>query len=156
MTKKEKGLVVDGKVSRKDVKIKLEQEASEIFGGSTDSKLLALHDSLQKSKQFREYMDFQKRAKDQDSKFRELVLEEMVKYDISSVSGDWGSISLVKPEKYTIKDINEVPDQYKEEVTEIKVDIDSIKEDYLITKQVPDGIEITVKPHIRVNMKKGK
>lgn len=155
MAKKEKEpLMEEGlaevihEVSKKDLKEKLESQAEDIFDKQV--QLLALEKQLSKNKEFKKYITFQKEVKSQDTLFRESVKNEMIRYNIPKLKGEWGSITLVSKDLYKVVDEDKVPKNYKEEKTVVVVDMKAIKEDYTLMGVLPAGVEINKSQYVLI------
>lgn len=149
----EEGLVaVIHEASKKDLKAKLEAEAEEIFDKQV--QLLVLEKQLEANEEFKKYLAFQKQVKSQDSMFRETVKNEMIRYNIPKLTGEWGSITLVTKDLYKVTDQDKVPAEYKSEKTIIEVDMKAIKEDYTLMNVLPAGVEINKSQYVMIKEKK--
>lgn len=142
------------KVDKKAKKIELEKDAAALF--EQQGKIIKLEQKLQENPDFKKYLKLQNSFKTQDALFRESVKNEMIKFDIQKIAGDWGSIALVTREDYKVIDEDKVPNEYKEEKTIIQVDTKSIKDDFTLTGVLPAGIEIKKSQYIRITEKKEK
>ncbi len=141
-------------LNKKDRKAQLESEAEELFEKQT--QLLVLEKQLEQNEQFKNYLQLQKAVKTQDALFRESVKNEMIKYEIPKIQGEWGSITLVNREDYKVTDEDKIPTEYKEEKTVVVVDTKAIKEDYTLTGVLPAGVEIKKSQYIRITEKGSK
>lgn len=139
-------------INKKDLKAKLEAEAENLY--AKQNQLALLEKELEQNEVFKNFLNLQKAVKSQDSLFRESVKNEMIKYDIPKLQGDWGTITLVEKELYKVIDDVKVPEEYKEEKTIIEVDLKAIKEDYILTGVLPAGVQVKKSQYILVKEKK--
>lgn len=139
-------------VDKKVLKQQLEDSAADLF--EKQSQLALLEKQLEQNVEFKNYLVLQRNLKDQDKLFRESVKEEMIKYEIPKLKGEWGSITLVEKDLYKVVDANKVPNEYKQEKTIIDVDTKAIKEDYTLTGILPAGVEVNKSKYILIKEKK--
>lgn len=140
------------KVDKKVLKQKLESDAAEVFDGQV--QLLVLEKQLAENEEFKNYLAFQKKVKDQDAMFRETVKNEMIAHGIPKLQGDWGSITLVTKELYKVTDEKKIPVEYKSEKTIVEVDMKAIKEDYTLEGVLPAGVEVNKSQYVMIKEKK--
>lgn len=143
---------VTNNIDKKDLKAKLEKDAEELF--EKQNQLALMEKELEQNEQFKNYLNLQSAIKTQDALFRESVKNEMIKYEIPKLKGDWGSISLVNREDYKVEDESKVPTEYKQEKTIIEVDTKQIKEDFILTGILPAGVVIKKSQYIKITPKK--
>lgn len=133
---------------KKALKQKLEQEAAENF--EAQNKLVLLEKQLEKNVEFKNYLQLKNKLATQDALFRESVKNEMIKYDIPTIKGDWGILTVYPVETYKVLDEKKVPTEYKQEKTVVVVDTKQIKEDFTLTGVLPAGVERTVSQRLRI------
>lgn len=140
------------KEDKKALKLKLEEEAAELF--EKQSQLVLLEKQLEENEEFKNYLTLQKSLKTQDTLFRESVKNEMIKFGIPKLQGEWGSITLVEKDLYKVTDEEKVPAEYKKEKTIVEVDLKAIKEDYTLMNILPAGVQINKSQYVLIKEKK--
>ena len=139
--------VIDS-LSKKERKTQLEGDAANLF--EKQNQLALMEKELEQNEKFKKYLNLQQAVKTQDALFRESVKNEMIRYGIPKLQGDWGSITLVTRETYKVTDEKKVPAEYKEEKTVVVVDTKAIKEDYTLTGVLPAGVEVNKSQHVLI------
>lgn len=89
---------------------------------------------LQQNKQFRSFLALQKEVQDQSNIFWKNIEEQMIKYDIKSVSGDWGSVTIAERLNWDINE-EELPKKFLKKV----VDTTKLSNTFRLEGKAPKG-----------------
>lgn len=87
--------------------------------------------------------DLRKSIENRNTKFKEYVKECMEHNGITKIETSLGSLSIAKsPISVEITNEDEVPSDFKQEVTTIKIDKKAIADNFKQSGEIPNGVEI--------------
>lgn len=117
----------------------LQNKSSNIIGYIRNSELLI---EAMKTEEKR-IADLRKIGENKISKFKEYVKENMEKLDIKEIATELGKLSIAKnPMSIEIENEDEIPTEFKEEITTIKIDKTKIKNHFKETGEIVKGTRI--------------
>jgi hypothetical protein len=77
------------------------------------------------------------------------VEEQMIKHDVKSIKGDWGSITIAERTNYTAEDIDAVPVKFIKKA----LDTTKIRAQSKLSGKLPRGITATSKQYLTKRIK---
>lgn len=77
------------------------------------------------------------------------VEDQMIKHQVKSIKGDWGSLTIVDTTRYTTEDIDSVPPKFIKKA----LDTTKIKAQSKLSGKLPRGIIATNKQHLMKRIK---
>lgn len=92
--------------------------------------------ALSESDTYKSLIKMQEEREHLFDEFKAEKMKEFQKRKIKTIDGNYGKITLTERTTYKVVDSNKVPEKYKTQA----VDMNLIKKDYLLNKEVP-GIE---------------
>ena len=93
--------------------------------------------------QIKRLQDYKKTEENKLNRYKEYVKENMQALNITKIETPVGKIQVAKsPISIDIIDENKIPQEYKTEVTTIKIDKNKIKENFKETGEIIDGVKI--------------
>lgn len=119
--------------------IELQNKSANIIGYIRSKELLidAIKTEESRLKELRE-----KEEKKQD-KFKQYVKENMERLNLTDIPTELGSLKIAKnPISVEIQNENEVPEEFKKEVTTVKIDKTAIKDYFKETGEIIPGVAI--------------
>lgn len=122
-----------------ELAIELQNKSANIIGYIRSKELLidAIKTEESRLKELRE-----KEEKKQD-KFKQYVKENMERLNLTDIPTELGSLKIAKnPISVEIQNENEVPEEFKKEVTTVKIDKTAIKDYFKETGEIIPGVAI--------------
>lgn len=142
--------------------------------GEQYNALVQQIEGMLKNDEFRNMLEQYKSLEKRMSETKEIIKDEMVKYNIKRIISpngidDW-NLNLYQTVRPKIKNLNLVPDNYlieKEEdmsfyrvkdgkIFKIELDSAKVKQAIKLGQDVPSGVEVNITNNLRVNMKEKK
>ena len=102
--------------------------------------------------QIKRLQEYKKLTQNKINRYKDYVKNNMELLGIEKIETELGKISIAKcPISIEIINADEIPDEYKTIVTDIKVDKDKIKDNFKLTGEIIPGIKIiTDKTSLRI------
>jgi hypothetical protein len=102
--------------------------------------------------QIKRLQEYKKLTQNKINRYKDYVKNNMELLGIEKIETELGKISIAKcPISIEIINADEIPDEYKTIVTEIKVDKDKIKDNFKSTGEIISGVKIiTDKTSLRI------
>lgn len=122
-----------------ELAIALQQKSSNIIAyyQEQDALLNAIDEQIKR------LQDYKKSTKNKIDNYKEYVKNNMNILGIDKIQTDLGTISIAKsPLSIEIIDIDKIPNEYKEVVSDIKIDKSKIKDNFKATGEIIDGVKI--------------
>lgn len=132
----------------KELTLLLQQKSQNIIGYVRNNEL-----TIEAMKNEEKRISEQRKAlENRIQKFKDYVKDCMENNNITKIETSLGTLTIAKnPISIEIVDEKKVPEEYKKEVTEIKILKDKIKNDFKETGEIPDGIKvITTNTNLRI------
>ncbi len=129
----------DKKQIKEELTILLQQKSQNVIG-YVRNKELTIEAMKFEEKRISEQ---RKSLENRLTKFKEYVKECMENNDITKIETSLGSLTIAKsPISVEIKNENEVPSEFKQEVVTVKIDKKAIADNFKETGEIPNGVEI--------------
>lgn len=93
--------------------------------------------------QIKRLQEYKKITKNKIDRYKEYVKSNMESLGIDKIQNELGTLSIAKsPISVEVVDPEKIPPEYKQEVTEVKILKDKIKNDFKATGEIIDGVRI--------------
>lgn len=93
--------------------------------------------------QIKRLTEYKRITKNKIDRYKEYVKTNMEALGIDKIQNELGTLQIAKsPISVEIVDPEKVPEEYKQEVTEVKILKDKIKNDFKATGEIIDGVRI--------------
>lgn len=93
--------------------------------------------------QIKRLQEYKKITKNKIDRYKEYVKSNMEALGIDKIQNELGTLSISKsPISVEVVDPEKIPPEYKQEVTEVKILKDKIKNDFKATGEIIDGVKI--------------
>lgn len=93
--------------------------------------------------QIKRLQEYKKITKNKIDRYKEYVKSNMESLGIDKIQNELGTLSIAKsPISVEVVDQEKIPPEYKQEVTEVKILKDKIKNDFKATGEIIDGVRI--------------
>lgn len=93
--------------------------------------------------QIKRLQEYKKITKNKIDRYKEYVKSNMEALGIDKIQNELGTLSIAKsPISVEVVDPEKIPPEYKQEVTEVKILKDKIKNDFKATGEIIDGVKI--------------
>lgn len=93
--------------------------------------------------QIKRLQEYKKITKNKIDRYKEYVKSNMEALGIDKIQNELGTLSIAKsPISVEVVDPEKIPPEYKQEVTEVKILKDKIKNDFKATGEIIDGVRI--------------
>lgn len=98
-----------------------------------ESGLIELEQEISQNEQFRNFLDYQRETKKTIDEFWDKVEEHMVKHDVKSIKGDWGTLTIA--ERLNWKTDETLPNKFYKKL----VDTKKLSDTYRLEGKAPKG-----------------
>lgn len=103
----------------------------------TQQKEIAAKESeLMQNPRFVEFMQAKNKLDVAEVLMWESIQQQMEKYDVKKIKGDWGSVTLVEKATFKVPDIDEIDDKFIKKAPDLK----KIGVHYKLTDKLPKGV----------------
>lgn len=93
--------------------------------------------------QIKRLQEYKKITKNKIDRYKEYVKSNMESLGIDKIQNELGTLSIAKsPISVEVVDPEKIPPEYKQEVTEVKILKDKIKNNFKATGEIIDGVRI--------------
>lgn len=138
----------DKKKIEEELTVLLQQKSQSIIGYTKNIEL-TINAMKEEEKRI---ADNRKTLENKMTRFKEYVKECMERNNITKIGTSLGTLSIAKsPISIEIINEDEVPSEFKQEVTTIKIDKTKIKDNFKETGEIPAGVNIiTTNTNLRI------